>query len=292
MFKSSLLSLLFLFSSVGMSTTYPNRVEKSLAQAYREHSPVQTRLAQDFLKKIPLKGDEVVLDIGCGDGRVTDLISKRVPLGKVKGIDVSADMIDLAQKSFPEISFEQADGATYSDDIKYDVIVCFSTIHWFTDQQAVLNNMKKLLKENGRMYILSYSPYDYYWKPMEDSVFSRKWSGVLDQNQFHAQLPRDELTKEIEQAGFLITSLNVIPEIVIFDGQEGYKKHVTGFLPHLRNLPKEQHEELLKDIGESFLKWNKPNSEGKIIQPHHIFEVMVAVAPSKTDDSVKYRYRR
>lgn len=53
-----------------------------------------TRIDQ---KKLGLTGEESVLDIGCGDGKVTALLSSRLRNGKVKGIDSSPDMITLAQ---------------------------------------------------------------------------------------------------------------------------------------------------------------------------------------------------
>lgn len=64
---------------------------------YRKHSSVQYEWAQELIKKLGLTGEESVLDIGCGDGKVTALLSSRLRNGKVKGIDSSPDMITLAQ---------------------------------------------------------------------------------------------------------------------------------------------------------------------------------------------------
>ena len=64
---------------------------------YRETNGNQAGWARPFLEKIQLKGDERILDLGCGDGKNTKWLSDKVPQGKVVGIDKSASMINAAQ---------------------------------------------------------------------------------------------------------------------------------------------------------------------------------------------------
>ena len=54
-----------------------------------------------ILSAVDLRGDEAVLDIGCGDGAVSAFIAGLVPRGSVTGIDTSPDMIARATKRFP-----------------------------------------------------------------------------------------------------------------------------------------------------------------------------------------------
>lgn len=71
---------------------------------YEKNSSAQERAAESVLSGLKLRGDESILDIGCGDGKVTAKIAALVPQGKVTGIDSSPEMIDFARKriDFPK----------------------------------------------------------------------------------------------------------------------------------------------------------------------------------------------
>ena len=72
------------------------------ALEYEKHSQGQHKWARELIEKISLKGTENVLDIGCGDGKVTAEISKLVSKGSIIGIDNSAEMIKLAKDRHSE----------------------------------------------------------------------------------------------------------------------------------------------------------------------------------------------
>lgn len=71
------------------------------AEVYRKSSGSQREWAQEVIKKLKLKGDERVLDIGCGDGRNTVEISSRLSTGSILGIDSSDEMIKLQRRTSP-----------------------------------------------------------------------------------------------------------------------------------------------------------------------------------------------
>ena len=62
---------------------------------------MQQTWARELIAKLKLRGDEHVLDVGCGDGKVTAEIATAVPRGLVIGMDASAEMIAFAKKTFP-----------------------------------------------------------------------------------------------------------------------------------------------------------------------------------------------
>ena len=69
------------------------------AADYAQHSTEQFKWASELAEKLHLRGDETVLDIGCGDGKVTAAIATQLPNGRIIGIDSSQEMIELAQRS-------------------------------------------------------------------------------------------------------------------------------------------------------------------------------------------------
>jgi trans-aconitate 2-methyltransferase len=89
------------------------------SQNYKENSDPQFEGAMSALVSYNFKKNESVLDIGCGDGKVTAEIAKLVPDGTVLGIDVSPNMIEFSKKNFsdiPNLSFQVADAAAFRTD--------------------------------------------------------------------------------------------------------------------------------------------------------------------------------
>lgn len=84
------------------------------ASEYAQLSGLQRAMVEEVLALLDLEGSERVLDVGCGDGRITAEIATRVPRGTVVGVDSSRDMITFASSRFgpavrPNVRFEVAD---------------------------------------------------------------------------------------------------------------------------------------------------------------------------------------
>ena len=71
------------------------------AADYAANSAVQQIWARELIAQLQLRGDEHILDVGCGDGKVTAEMARAVPTGSVTGIDASPEMIRFARKTFP-----------------------------------------------------------------------------------------------------------------------------------------------------------------------------------------------
>ena len=98
-----------------------------------------------------IKGNEDVLDLGCGVGHLTRKI-RVMTEGIVVGIDPSEGMIrEAMEKSRGDITFEvkSAEEMGYEDD--YDVIFCNSVLQWFTDPQKAVENCYTALRKGGRI---------------------------------------------------------------------------------------------------------------------------------------------
>ncbi|MDE2010110.1 MAG: class I SAM-dependent methyltransferase, partial [Candidatus Omnitrophica bacterium] len=126
------------------------------AQDYAKHSSAQAQWADELIIKLGLKGHESLLDIGCGDGKISAKISRTLPKGRVLGIDASPDMIDLAIKNFPpdkypNLAFMQMDAASISLSENFDIAFSNAVLHWIEDQVAVLKGVKTVLKADGKI---------------------------------------------------------------------------------------------------------------------------------------------
>ena len=67
-------------------------------EAYRKSSSAQFGWAMALIEGLKVKGDERILDIGCGDGRITAHLAGLVPCGRVLGLDVSPEMVTFASR--------------------------------------------------------------------------------------------------------------------------------------------------------------------------------------------------
>ena len=110
-----------------------------MKESHSEHK----RWAEEAISKIRIKGNERVLDIGCGDGKITAYIASLVPEGSVVGIDNSAEMISFAQSKFPQLSwpnlsFQYGDATDLQYEGEFDLVVSFASLHWILDHKPVL----------------------------------------------------------------------------------------------------------------------------------------------------------
>src|SRR5215471_2119301 len=82
------------------------------AATYDRIADPQTRWGRAVIDRLPLAGDERVLDAGCGTGRVTELLLARLPRGAVVALDGSPSMIEEARKRLgpdPRVEYVVAD---------------------------------------------------------------------------------------------------------------------------------------------------------------------------------------
>lgn len=124
------------------------------AKLYRERSNLQQAMAAEVLRALELAGTERVLDVGCGDGRISAEIARRVPRGTVVGVDASSRMIELAsEKSGPNLHFEVADARTLPYSREFDLVVSFNALHWIHEQDLALGCMHKALEPGGTAHL-------------------------------------------------------------------------------------------------------------------------------------------
>lgn len=98
-------------------------------------------------KHIPKQGK--LLDIGCGPGVSTDLFRKAGY--DASGTDISSEMIQIAQESFPEINFHVDNIASFSEVDKntYDSAVLINVIEWTEIPLHAVEELRRIIKKDG-----------------------------------------------------------------------------------------------------------------------------------------------
>jgi len=111
-------------------------------------SDPQLAMARDVIDRLDLRGDERVLDAGCGTGRVTEVLAQRVPVGTVIAVDGSQRMVDETRRR--GITAFQADLVELTLDEPVDAILSTATFHWIADHERLFARMHAALRPGGR----------------------------------------------------------------------------------------------------------------------------------------------
>jgi len=122
------------------------------AKTYDKVSNPQFEMAQPVLERLPLRGDETVLDAGCGSGRVTELLLERLPRGRVLAVDADAAMVAQARERLGERArVEQQDLLELTVDEPVDAVFSTATFHWIPDHDTLFARLHGALKPGGRL---------------------------------------------------------------------------------------------------------------------------------------------
>lgn len=117
---------------------------------YEKASKHQQEWGEKLIKELGLSGGEDILDLGCGDGKLTAKIAAQVPEGKVVGIDASQGMIDSAkQRETDNLSFRLQDINQLDYQEEFDLIFSNAALHWVKDHEQLLENCLQALKTGG-----------------------------------------------------------------------------------------------------------------------------------------------
>ena len=116
---------------------------------YLKFEDERTRAAIDLLARVPLEAAQRIVDVGCGPGNSTELLTARYPHADVLGIDNSPAMLGEARKRLPAARFETADAASWLPDADVDLVFANATYQWVPDHFAQLPRVLAALKPDA-----------------------------------------------------------------------------------------------------------------------------------------------
>jgi trans-aconitate 2-methyltransferase len=111
------------------------------------------RIGREVLARLPLSGDETVVDAGCGSGRVTQALVERLPRGHVIGVDGSAAMLAAARDRLgdgPELLHQDLAELDLGGR-RVDAILSTATFHWLPDHAQLFARLNAALRPGGRL---------------------------------------------------------------------------------------------------------------------------------------------
>jgi trans-aconitate 2-methyltransferase len=126
------------------------------AATYDRIADPMTRWGSAVLDRLPLNGDERVLDAGCGSGRVTEQLLARLPRGHVVALDGSPAMIDAARRRLTaesdRVTFVVADLLSpLPVEPPVDAILSTATFHWIIDHDLLFRNLAAVVLPGGML---------------------------------------------------------------------------------------------------------------------------------------------
>jgi trans-aconitate 2-methyltransferase len=122
------------------------------AATYERLSAPMTAMGSEVLDRLVLRGDETVLDAGCGTGNVTRVLLERLPRGRVIAVDAAPSMVEQARELLPAaVEVRRADLLELELDEPVDAVLSTATFHWIADHERLFANLHAALKPGGRL---------------------------------------------------------------------------------------------------------------------------------------------
>lgn len=240
-------------------------------QDYVHHSELQKRSVWQLIAKIPFKGSERVLDIGCRDGHNAAWISRMIPQGKVLGVDPSDPMITWAKKQyhpyeFPNLHFVAKDFDTNFDKNQlgevFDIVTSFYSLHQVNDKQAALAKIYYFLKPGGLFFCVTppFKTNSEYDAALKETVESEKWkSYFVNYEPAFNFCSLDEYQKMLTAIGLNILECKFQPSVDPFINGEEFVNWFKACMPHIHYIPEELHNEFAYELLERYLI-NRPTA--------------------------------
>jgi trans-aconitate 2-methyltransferase len=218
------------------------------AKDYAKNSQNQFQWAKELIPKLKLKGNEALLDIGCGDGKITAELSKCLPNGRAVGMDSSAQMINLAKNTFPNndypnLTFQVVDARKLIFNEDFDIAFSNAALHWIVDQKSVLEGVQRSLKHGGRLLFQMAGKGNAkdILNIIDEFAVLEPWKKFFSNMTFpYGFFDPEEYRAFLCQAGLVPVRVELFPKDMKHQGREGLAGWVrTTWLPFTDRLPVE-----------------------------------------------------
>jgi trans-aconitate methyltransferase len=225
------------------------------AASYHRLSEPQFGWGLDVLAGIELRGDERALDVGCGTGRLTLELIRRLPRGSVVALDQSAAMVEQAKATLeprlgPRAPVVRADAAALPFASSFDLVFSTATFHWVPDHERLFASLFTALAPRGRLVAQCgggpnlarlYERADAVMRRQEFAPHFTAWQRPWNFSN------GDLTTRRLESAGFTTVKASTRPAPVSFPDATSYRAFIRTVCirPHLSRLPTALHDRFI-----------------------------------------------
>ena len=232
------------------------------AEDYKQHSKNQQKWARELIARLKLKGTEDILDIGCGDGKVTAEIASYLPNGSVVGIDNSTSMIGLAKKNFraglhSNLSFILMDATRLTFDEQFDIVFSNASLHWVKNHRPVLEGVYRSLKPKGRVFLEmgGKGNADGVLSVLRDLQKNQEWRHFFSDFQFpYGFHGPQEYTRWLRELGFDPVRVKLVPRDMEHDGESGLAGWIrTTWMPFTERIPEGQRDQFIHELVSAYI---------------------------------------
>jgi trans-aconitate methyltransferase len=241
------------------------------AADYAANSAAQQIWARELIAQLHPRGDERILDVGCGDGKVTAELARAVPKGSVTGIDASPEMIRFARKIFPQgkhpnLEFQVMDARKIHLAQRFDMVFSSSVLHWVDNHPAFLRGAAACLRSGGRLVVSCGG------KGNAQDVFValRPKMRLKQWCKFFRKMPKPyffhspaEYEKWLPRFGFKTQCVRLSPKDAVYPGRERFAAWFrTTWLPYTQRVPEDLREEFITGVVDRYIAKHPPDAEG------------------------------
>jgi len=262
------------------------------ASDYHQQSSLQQAMAEEQLGRLTLEGGERILDVGCGDGKITAQIAARVPHGSALGVDPSRDMIAFASSHFgpptqANLRFEVADARRLPYREEFDLVVSFNALHWVAEADAALASIRAALKPGGRalLRMVPRGPRESLEDVIEEVRQRQRWVGrfAAFQMPFAHFLP-EKYRAFAEQAGFRVVRLHVDDKAWDFQTREAFVAFCRAtFIEWTQHLPESEREAFIIDVLDRYQSVAADNPQQAHTFKFYQMEVELTLLPQESE---------
>jgi ubiquinone/menaquinone biosynthesis C-methylase UbiE len=162
-----------------------------------------------LMEHLRLAGHETILDVACGTGELERLLSDAYPEAKLVGVDISDQMLEIAQSKFSDqhnVEFFKTNAiALPFNDASFDLVVTASAFHYFPNPIAALREMHRVLKPNGKVVVMDWCR-DFWFCQVLDFILKltdSAYSTCYTQRELHSFLNRANFSLNATQKKLL-----------------------------------------------------------------------------------------
>ena len=243
------------------------------AADYAANSAVQHTWARELITKLMLRGDEHILDVGCGDGKVTAELARALPRGSVTGADASPQMIEFAKQTFPaekfpNLRFRVLDARKIKVGRQLDFVFSNAALHWVDDHQAILRGAASVLKPGGRLVVScggKGNAHDVFLA-LRPEMRLKRWCEFFRRMPmpYYFYAPSD-YEKWLPRFGFQINQLELARKDATYAGAEGFAAWLrTTWIPYVQRVPEALREEFIAAVTARYLAKHPPDKSGQV----------------------------